>query len=530
LRRLCLTKIEAMANTSISMIKVKRIVQLKVEGFSKNKISQNLGIHRKTLDDYLFKLELTGNSFKDLLSWKEEDLASLVFNTNNVRSPDSRLKDLQDRFSYIAEQLTHPGVTKRLLWEEYKMSKPDGYGYSQFCEHLSRHDKQNRATMHFDHLPADCLQVDFAGKPLNIVDRQTGEIIACPVLVCVLPFTNYPYIEAMSSARQEQLFSALNRCLEFLGGVPRNILSDNMKQYVIKNQRYEFKFSELVDQWALHYNTNLIATRPRKPKDKPSAENNVYIVYLRVYAKIRNEIFYSLFDLNRRILQLIEQHVHMPFQKLPGTRHNRFIEKEKPYLKPLPEEPFIIKKTTKGKVQMNYHVYLGEDNHRYSVPYQYIGGSTKIIYDEYNVEIFIGFKRIANHKRDYRDGGYTTLDEHMPEKHLRYKETRGWNAEHFMTVAKETGEYSSAVFSKILASKEFVEQTYLSCIGLKRLLKIYGAERFESACKRALRGSKVHYGIIKNILEKNLDKQEDSEGEVFTIPEHNNIRGKESYN
>jgi transposase len=521
---------EAMANTPISMTKVKRIVQLKVEGFTKNKISQNLGIHRKTLDDYLFKLELTGNSFQDLLSWKEDDLASLVFDTNNIRLPDSRLKDLEGRFSSIVQQLSRPGVTKRLLWEEYRMSNPDGYGYSQFCEHFSRYNIRNEATMHFDHQPADCLQVDFAGKPLAIVDRQTGEIIPCPVLVCVLPFTNYPYIEAMSSAKQEQLFSALNRCMDFLGGVPRNILSDNMKQYVIKNLRYEFKFSELVDQWALHYNTNLIATRPRKPKDKPSAENNVYITYLRVYAKIRNEVFYSLFDLNLRIQQLIEQHVHMPFQKRPGTRHNQFVEKEKPYLKPLPAEPFIIKHTTKGKVQMNYHVYLGEDNHRYSVPYQYIGQPTKIIYDENNVEIFIGFKRIANHKRDYRYGGYTTLDEHMPEKHLRYKETRGWNAEHFMSVAKEVGDYSSGVFSKILASKEFVEQTYLSCIGLKRLLKIYGPERFELACKRALRGSKVHYGMISNILEKNLDKQEDNESDLFTIPEHKNIRGKESYN
>jgi transposase len=52
-----------------------------------------------------------------------------------------------------------------------------------------------------------------------------------------------------------------------LGGVPRNILSDNMKQYIGKNDRYEYKFQELADQWAVHYNTNLTATRPRKPKD-----------------------------------------------------------------------------------------------------------------------------------------------------------------------------------------------------------------------------------------------------------------------
>ena len=65
-----------------------------------------------------------------------------------------------------------------------------------------------------------------------------------------------------------------------------------MKQIVGKNQRYEFKFQDLADQWAVYYNTNLVATRPRKPKDKPTVENNVYLSYLRIYAKIRNEEFH----------------------------------------------------------------------------------------------------------------------------------------------------------------------------------------------------------------------------------------------
>jgi hypothetical protein len=302
-----------------------------------------------------------------------------------------------------------------------------------------------------------------------------------------------------------------------------------MKQYIKKNDKYEFKFSDLADQWALHYNTNLLATRPRKPKDKPSAENNVHISYLRIYAKLRNEVFTNLFDLNQRIMELVEQHVRLPFQKQEGTRLERFINIEKPCLKPLPQEPFTVKHITWGKVQMNYHVFLGEDNHRYSVPYQYIGQSTKIIYDQQDVEIFIGFNRIAMHKRDYRPGGYTTVDEHMPKKHLKYKETLGWDANYFLSVGKQIGESSEEVFRKVLASKEFVEQTYLSCKGLKRLSEIYGSGRFERACKRALKGSRVNYGMIKNILEKNLDQLEENQQYLFSIPEHENIRGEGSF-
>ncbi|NQT77610.1 MAG: IS21 family transposase [Bacteroidetes bacterium] len=518
-----------MANKPISMTQVRRIIQLKSAGLSKLKISQNLGIHRKTLNEYLFKLELTGKSYQDLLGCDEAELAAIVYNTRNTPQPDSRLDALQKRFPSYARELKAPGVTRQILWQEYKMNNPDGYGYTQFCEHFSRYNKPNKATMHFDHRPGEYLQVDFAGKPLYIVDRQSGELIPCPVLVCVLPFSNYPYIEALPSTRQVQLFSALNRCLESIGGVPRNILSDNMKQYVSKNDRYEFKFPELVDQWSLHYGTNLEATRPRKPKDKPSVENNVHIGYLRVYAELRNETFFSLFDLNKRIKQLIGQHIHIPFQKKPYTRYEQFTKQEKSFLNPLPSEPFIIKHNTKGKVQMNYHVILGEDKHQYSVPYQYIGQRTKIIYDEENVEIFIGFERIAIHKRDYRVGGYTTLDEHMPENHLRYKQTRGWDADYFMAEAAKIGDCSVDVFKRVLASKEFIEQTYLSCKGLKRLSEIYGPQRFEAACQRAMKGTRVNYGMIKNILKKNLDKQQDPHGDIFAIPKHDNIRGEESY-
>ena len=74
--------------------------------------------------------------------------------------------------------------------------------------------------MHLSHRQENILQVDFAGKHLHYIDMQTGEIISCPVLICTLPFSGYTYVEALPSARQEHLFCALNRCLEYLGGVP----------------------------------------------------------------------------------------------------------------------------------------------------------------------------------------------------------------------------------------------------------------------------------------------------------------------
>jgi len=518
-----------MANKLISMMIIRRILQLRSQGVSKNKIAKSVNIHRTTLDNYLQKLEKTGKSRDQLLKYTDEELASIAYNADNINKPDHRLGELEKHFKYFEEELKRVGVTRYTLWEEYHEAYPDGYQYAQFCVHFARYLDQKKATMHFDHIPGDYLQFDFAGKSLHYVDPQTGEIIDCPVLICTLPYSGYIYVEALPSAKGEHLFAALSRCLEELGGVPRNILSDNMKQYVQKNDRYEFTFQELAMQWSVYYNTNLEATRPYKPKDKPSVEKAVHISYLRIYARLRNEVFHSLYQLNKSIFRLNSELNEKSFQRISMSRHERFIALEKPVLTPLPAEPFVVKHITYSKVQKNYHVYLGEDRHYYSVPYKYIGQRTKIIYDQQTVEIYLGFQRIKTYVRNHKQG-YTTLEEHMPDHHLSYKQTKGWNAEYFLNTAAKIGFHSEEVFKRILQSKDFVEQSYKACIGLKKLSEIYGNDRFEAACKRALHGSRVNYGIIKNILKNNLDKLQSQQLTIFKLPEHDNIRGPESYN
>jgi len=83
------------------------------------------------------------------------------------------------------------------------------------------------------------------------------------------------YVEALASAKQDCLFAAISRSLEYFGGVPQSIMSDNMRQYVSKSCKYEPGFTELAGQWSLHYHSNLMATRVRKPRDKASVEKGV---------------------------------------------------------------------------------------------------------------------------------------------------------------------------------------------------------------------------------------------------------------
>jgi len=234
-------------NKLISMEKISLIKQLNEQGHSLRSISRKTGVHRKTVTQYL-----SGDHEPEVSTPQDERLATLA-----------------GYFPYYDRELSRVGVTRQLLWGEYRELHPDGYQYTQFCTHYSRYRLAlpREAVMHLEHIYGDCLEVDFAGKQLSFIDRSTGEEVSCPVLVCVLPASGFTYVEALVSAHSDYLFRALNHCLEYIGGVPRNVLSDNMRQFVIKNLRYEFTFTDLAVQWSLFYNTNLEATRKNSPRD-----------------------------------------------------------------------------------------------------------------------------------------------------------------------------------------------------------------------------------------------------------------------
>jgi transposase len=518
-----------MANKTLAMLQIRRILQLLQNGESKRQIARHLSISRNTIDDYENKYILSGQSLSDLLHLEDNALWRVLNPPERqIKESNPRYNRLLERIPRIITELKKPGVTRQLLWNEYIHENPEGYSYTQFCQHLCDYLKRNQATMHFEHRPGEYLQVDFAGTPMSYISRESGEIIKCPVLVCVLPFSGKMYLEALPNATSEHLFAALCRCMTFLGGVPRNILFDNLKQVVTRSSRYEPSFSELSQQWALHYGTNYTTARVAKPKDKPSVEKGVDLAYMRVYAPMRNMEIYNLEELNFHILRQLDIHNHTNFQKRDFSREDRFCKEERQHLSSLPLNPFTIKHVTKAKVQKNYHVIVGEDWHQYSVPHIYIGKQVKIIYDSSEVEIYLGFDRIAIHRRSYRRYGYTTLQEHMPEKHIKYMEMRGWDADYFVKRASKIGESTAWVIQKVLSSKAFPEQTYNACLGILGHEKKYSAERLEAACKRALGAPIINYKMITNILKNNLDKQNITQLEI-SLPKHENIRGSGTY-
>ena len=519
-----------MANNLVSMQHIRLLLQYHLKGFSQRKIAIELSLSRNTVKLYINRLTASNYSLADLQHLDDASLSSIIYHESKRIRLDKRHEDFKSRVPDWLRDISETGVQKLLLWEEYKTSYPEGYEYSQFCELLSIHQKTTSATMHFVHHPGEEMMVDFAGRVLHYVDTTTGELIKCPVFVCVLPYSGLTFVTALSDMKQPNVIRALNSSLNYFGGVPQRVKFDNMRQAVSKSSRYEPIFTETIQQWALHNNIALLAARPGKPKDKASVEAAVRITYQRIYAPIRDKIFYSLDDLNKAILMQLDIHHKKNLQRRTYNRIDRFLSDEKPLLQSLPKSPFEIKHVVKAKVQKNYHITLGEDWHFYSVPFNYIGKQVSVMYDLDTVEIYYNQNRIALHKRSFKRHGYNTIEEHMPESHQKYHEQQGWTAEHFLAQAEKVGISTHAYIQKVLNRGHLIEQNYNICIGILRLKNAYGTERIEAACKRGLKGTVFNYNSINNILKHNLDKVPINEPPLlFTMPEHDNLRGAASY-
>lgn len=521
-----------MANKVILMQQIRALIQLLEKNYSLRAIALQLNISRQSVTLYAFRLKETGQPMELLRQLSDAALCAVVYEPALAidYSDDLRRMDFNTRTPYLLTELKRTGVTRLLLWEEYRKQYDSPYRYTRFCDLLKEAIQPTKATMHLVHKPAEMVMVDFAGDKMSYVSKATGEVISCPVLVCVLPFSKYSFAMALPDATIPQVIKALNCCLQYFEGVPLSLKTDNMKQVVTKSCRYEPLFSEVLQQWSLHNNITLLATRVAKPKDKGAVENEVKIAYQRIYAPLRDEVFHHIDELNAAVLKQLALHNEKFFQLKDHSRLQQFKQEEQSLLQALPTTPFVIKHQVSAKVQKNYHITLGENYHHYSVPYQYIGKQVSAVYDTDIVEVYYKHNRIALHRRAYKKHDYTTTGDHMPDGHQQYYQQLGLTPNYFLEHASRIGEPVYQYMDKVLKARVYTEQSFNACKGILRLHKQYGTTRLEAACTRGLGGNTFNYRTLQNILINHLDQiNQFHPNDLFKVPDHPNLRGPDAY-
>jgi len=366
------------------------------------------------------------------------------------------------------------------------------------------------------------MQVDYAGMKIQVVNPETGEVHMYPVFVAVLPASNYTYAEVQSGQNQCNWNNGHVRAFEFIGGLVKIVIPDNLKTGVTKPDYYEPNINLSYQELAEYYQIAVLPARVRRPRDKGKVENAVQNVERWVIAPLRNRTFFSLAEANQAVWEKLDALNNKAMLASGRTRRQEYEEIDQPNLRPLPEKPYeyAIRKT--ARVNIDYHVEF--EKHFYSVPHTLIHQEVSLRVTEYLVEIFHRSKGVAAHLRSYKAGGYTTLREHMPPNHQFSNKI---NARQLLSWAEEMGPQTHDFIQATLKSRSFPEQAYRSCLGVLSLTRKYLVSCIEQACQAALETKSLSYKAVKNELEWLVNQAVTST--PVALPPHDNIRGHEYY-
>ncbi|HEY4177475.1 MAG TPA: IS21 family transposase [Kofleriaceae bacterium] len=426
-------------------------------------------------------------------------------------------------------ELRRPGVTLRLLHEEYLVANPNAYGYTKFVEVYNAWADRLHVTMRQVHKAGEKCFVDYSGKKPSIVDANTGKRIEVELFVAVMGASNYTFVEATMTQRSADWIASHVRLVEFLGGAPHALVPDQLKSGVVIASRYEPGIQRTYEEWSQHYSTTILPARPMKPRDKAKVEGGVLIAQRWILARLRNVTCFSLDELNEHIAALVADLNGRVMKRYGKSRRELFDELDRPAITGLPTDRFIHGDWSKAQVKLDYHVHV--DHHDYSVPYQRATDDVEIRVSAATVEIFYKNKRCASHVRSFEHGGVTTNLEHLPASHRAYAEESDAG---FETWAGTIGPHTLALVRAILVERPHPEHGLRSCRGLKSLTRVYGLDRIEAACERALVAGARSYLNVESILKCGLDQQPltvaaQSDAEPPSL-EHENIRGADYYN
>ncbi len=315
---------------------------LKRQGYSIRAIARKLGIHRRTVKRYL--------EGKDFPKYRT----------------DTRKSALEPYYQMIADWLASEDY---LATKVHEMVIKQGYqgGYSTVQRYV-REIKEQRdriAYLRFETMPGQQAQVDFA-------DFQTvsalGDISTLYVFLMVLGYSRQIYIEFVERCTMPVFLDCHQNAFRFLGGVPSEILYDNMKNVVVRRHVGRAQFNPTFLDFTAHYGYKPVACPPHSPWYKGKVERPID------YLRERFWRGYQYTDLERVNFDAGEWNATVAMERIHGTTKEQVkvrFERERPHLWQLPNRPYDTSEKVFRPVYKDCQIAFG--GNRYVVPHTLVG-------------------------------------------------------------------------------------------------------------------------------------------------------------
>jgi hypothetical protein len=349
-----------------------------------------------------------------------------------------------------------------------------------------------------NHIAGLTMQTDFAGyRPQGIEENCERKF---ELFLATLPASHYCFAVCVRSQSTLDHIEAYIAALEFFGGAPEILVTDNLKAAVIARPRRSAAVINPVMMCAAdYYNMRVEPTRVRRPKDKAAVEVAVKLVQRLLRLRLRRQPLLPLSDINRILAEIIEQLNQKKMRRGNESRRERFERLDRPALQPLPAERLqFMELPVNRRVQTDHHIPFSKSY--YSVPHSLVGKWVSVRSSSALVEIRFDGHVVAIHRRSYQEGDYVTLDIHRPENHI------AWINHDFDSWRNGLDDNIKAlVDSALLLTHSERREKQRLIERIRCLTREYGKERLANASRLARSEDALSFKHVRNMLKNKID-------------------------
>jgi transposase len=440
-----------MPGERLSMRKIREVMRLRfAQGLSQRAVGRSLGLSIGALNGYLSRARMAGLTWPLPETLDDGQLEALLYPPPPDVAPDRR--PVPD-WAVIHSEMRRPNVTLALLWEEYRASSggSDGFGYSWFCDLYREWVGRLKPTLRQVHTAGERVFVDFAGQAMEVIDGATGEVRRAEIFVGVLGASSYTFAEAIWTQSLPDWIAVHVNMLTFIGGVPQQIVSDNLRAGITRACFYEPLVHRTYADMASYYGTAVVPARPYKPRDKAKVEVGGGGAALDPGKATQPAVL--LAGRTEPSHPRIDRSAQRPSDAGLGNHPARALRADRSAVAAgTADHPVCVCRVealpgvaTQGSAcvargivaqgNLDYHIEI--EKHFYSVPFRLLREEVEARITGKTVKIFHRGKLVATHLRSLRQHRLTTTAEHMPSSHRRY---RDWIHERIVREAAGIGD------------------------------------------------------------------------------------------
>lgn len=357
------------------------ILSLSNQGWSERRIARELGVHRATVKRYVSDSKCTNAQ-------------------TGKQGPVSSCEPYRDRIKEWFES----GLSIERIHHDLTLGNGfEGSYYSVYRFVQTLDVDQAKRIYRMECEPGQEAQIDYGTLYLRI--GENGRLKKVHVLIVTLSHSRKSYVEAVLSQSSESFLRSLENAFRHFGGVPETLCPDNLKAAVTKADWYEPELNPKLKDFAAHYGTVILPSRPYTPTDKGKVEAGVK--YVKNNA-LKGKDFGSLAEVNEHLrwwtANVADQRIHGTTKRQVGVH---FEQAERAALKPLPDSLFPCYE--EGRRSVHRDSYVEVKGAYYEVPAQYIGKQVWVRWDAAMVRVFDAkMEKLTAHAR-LEKGKYTEV-------------------------------------------------------------------------------------------------------------------------